>query len=291
MKSYHDIPGDGGSRVLDQVVERHARMARALAGVRHRLAIGSGKGGVGKSTLTLQLAAAFAARGLQVAVLDADLNGPSQARLAGLAGRPLLPGAAGAVLPRTASGIRVLSLGSVLAEPQPLEFDTVSATDAHTWRATRERTLLEDLVAGTDWGAIDVLLVDLPPGPERTQQFAEFLGPPAAFLLVTVPSDLSRGVVARSAQALASRRVLGYVENMVGYWCADCGSVKPLFPSSGGTGGAVDIGVPCLARVPFDPALAALCDAGIDSAPSGRSGATDAIAALAARLTDLLEGR
>ena len=289
MKSYHDVPGDGGSRVLDQVIDLRQRIAERLSGVRHRLAIGSGKGGVGKSTLTLQLAAALQARGWEVGILDADLNGPSQARLAGLRGQAPLPGPNGAVLPRTAQGIRVLSLGGILQEPETLDFDNVAPDESHTWRATRERTLLLDLVAGVDWGRLDVLLLDLPPGAERTVQYAEFLGAQTAFLLVTLPSELSRGVVARSVHALerTENRVLGYVENMAGYWCAPCGTVQPLF----GGGAESALALPCLVRVPFDPALAALCDRGIDAVPSSQSPATAAIDEVAGRVMALLEAQ
>src|SRR5512132_1426870 len=84
VKGYHDIVGDGGSRVLEQVAEQRARITDGLAGVRHLVAVGSGKGGVGKSTLTLHLAGALRARGLRIAILDADFNGPSQARMAGV---------------------------------------------------------------------------------------------------------------------------------------------------------------------------------------------------------------
>lgn len=286
MKTYHDVPGDGGSRVVEQVVDLQQRIASRLSGVRHRLAVASGKGGVGKSTLTLQLASALRALGFEVGILDADLNGPSQARLAGLMGQAPLPGRNGALLPRTKSGIRVLSLGGVLAEPETLDFDNVAPDESHTWRATRERALLLDLVAGVDWGRLDVLLLDLPPGAERTVQYAEFLGKDTAFLLVTLPSELSRGVVARSARALerTDNRVLGYVENMAGYWCAACGTVRPLF----GPGTALE-SLDCLGRVPFDPALAALCDAGIDSAPLGDSPAALALREVAGRVMALLE--
>ena len=92
MKGYHDIVGDGGSRVLEQVTEQRARITDGLAGVRHLVAVGSGKGGVGKSTLTLHLAGALRARGLRIAILDADFNGPSQARMAGVQGGLFVPG-------------------------------------------------------------------------------------------------------------------------------------------------------------------------------------------------------
>ena len=110
MKSYHDIVGDGGSGILEQVTEQRSRMEAGLAGVRHLVAVGSGKGGVGKSTLTLHLAGALRARGLRIAILDADFNGPSQARMAGVAGALFVPGREKVALPRTANGIGVFSM-------------------------------------------------------------------------------------------------------------------------------------------------------------------------------------
>src|SRR5215471_11346 len=116
MKNYHDITGDGGSRVLEQVAEQRARIADGLAGVRHLLAVGSGKGGVGKSTLALHLAGALSARGLRIAILDADLNGPSQARMAGVQCGLFVPGSDRVALPRSEHGLGVFSMGSVLPE-------------------------------------------------------------------------------------------------------------------------------------------------------------------------------
>jgi len=285
VKTYHDIVGDGGSNVVAQVEAQQGRIAANLARVRRLVAVGSGKGGVGKSTLTMQLAAAFRADGDAVAILDADLNGPSQARLGGLRDVPPIPGERGLALPRTASGIGVLSMGSFVPESRHLEFESVAPGDSHTWRATKEFSVLGELLAGVDWGELDFLLVDLPPGAERTCQFAEFFGARASFVLVTVPSDLARGVVARSIAALeeARARVLGYVENMQGYSCPDCGRIQPLFPETG----AVPLGVPRLGGVPFDPELAAACDAGT----AGREDrpALRAIRAIAATLRETLE--
>ena len=260
MKSYFDIAGDGGSRILEQVGEQRSRMAQRLAGVGRLVAVGSGKGGVGKSTLAHLLALALHDDGARCAVLDADLNGPSQARLAGLRDVPFVPGSSGLALPRSSRGIGVVSLGGVVPESDALNFASVSSGDSHTWRATREFTALAELVAAVEWGELDYLLVDLPPGAERTFQYAEFFGAETAFVLVTIPSELSRGVVARSLAALrqASNPVLGYVENMKGYWCSDCAEVKPLFPESE----RVELGIPCLGEVPFDPQLAEDCDRG-----------------------------
>jgi ATP-binding protein involved in chromosome partitioning len=287
MKGYFDIAGDGGSNVEAQVLAKRSRIAASLGAVRRMLAIGSGKGGVGKSTLTMQLACALRAGGARVAILDADLNGPSQARMAGLGVASLVPGEDGLLLPRTASGIGVVSMGLVVPESQALDFDSVADGGAYVWRATREFALLGDLLAGIAWGALDYLLVDLPPGAERIPQYAEFLGPATAIVLVTIPSDLSRGVVSRSIAALAKapNRVIGYVENMKGYHCRDCGSIRPLFAESN----SIDLGIPCIGTVPFDPDLAAACDRG-EPLPADDGGPTwRAVGDVAGRIRHTLE--
>ena len=266
MKGYYDILGDGGSRVLEQVAESRARVAEGLAGVRHLVAIGSGKGGVGKSTLTLQLARALRARGLRIAILDADFNGPSQARMAGVQRAVFVPGSERVALPRTTSGIGVFSIGSLIPESEALDFESAAHGESHTWRATREFALLGEILASFEWGALDLLMIDLPPGAERTVQYADFLGPRASFVLVTIPSEVARGVVSRSVAALSKgpNRSLGYVENMSGYYCRDCAAMKPLFGSGREAAPEpADLGIPCLGTVPFDPELARGCDLGI----------------------------
>jgi ATP-binding protein involved in chromosome partitioning len=275
---------DAGSNVLEQLGEQRARVAERLAQVRHVLAVGSGKGGVGKSTLTSLLAGAFRNEGRRVSILDADLNGPSQARLAGLGATPLVPTAQGLVPPDDRRGVGVVSLGSLIAEGEPLEFDSVARGDSHVWRATREFTLLAQLLGAVHWGERDVLLVDLPPGSERTLQYAEFLGPRAAFVLVTLPSSLSRSVVMRSIAALsrAPGRLLGYVENMKGYYCGDCGRVQPLFPEHG----RLELQLPCLGSLPFDPALAGA----IEGSPGADRPSVRAVRATARRILEALEG-
>ena len=160
-----------------------------------------------------------------------------------------------------ADGLGVVSLGSLLESSRPLAFDSVAQGESHTWRATREFSVLAQLLAAIDWGRLDVLLFDLPPGAERTLQYAELLGPDIRFVLVNIPSEISRGVVARSLTALdeAGSQVLGVVENMAGYYCHECGTVQPLFPETEESG---SWSAPTLSYVPFDPALAALCDRG-----------------------------
>lgn len=247
------------------MAEQRARIAAGLAGVRHLVAVGSGKGGVGKSTLTLGLANALHARGLRIAIMDADFNGPSQARMAGVRRALFVPGTHKAALPRTSDGIAVFSMGSLIPESESLEFESAAQGESHTWRATREFALLGEILGSFDWGALDVLMFDLPPGAERTVQYADFLGGRTSFLLVTIPSEVSRGVVARSVAALSKghHRLLGYVENMSGYFCRDCNAIKPLFSSLGASPQPADLGIPCLGWVPFDPELARYCDRGM----------------------------
>jgi ATP-binding protein involved in chromosome partitioning len=290
VKSYHDIAGDGGSRVLEQVADQRTRITDGLAGVRHLVAVGSGKGGVGKSTLTLHLAGALRARGLRIAILDADFNGPSQARMAGVQGALFVPGNDKVALPRTRNGIGVFSMGSVVPESKALEFESTAHGESQTWRATREFALLGEILGSFEWGALDLLMFDLPPGAERTVQFADFLGPRTSFLLVTIPSEVSRGVVARSVAALSKgpNRLLGYVENMSGYYCHDCNAIKPLFVSSESSE-AAELEIPCLGTVPFDPELARHCDLGIPLAAPRETPVGLALAQIAERLLDVLD--
>ena len=289
MRTYSQIVGDGGSGVAEQIAELEAAIARRLAGVRFRVAVGSGKGGVGKSTLTRQLAAVLAARGLRVGILDADLNGPSQAMLGGVSETPPLPGEDGLRVPRSRDGVQILSAGSLLGAGAALSWPGSAAGHAHVWRATREFSSLAELLSAVEWGPLDLLLVDLPPGPERTAQFADFLGPRTDILLVSIPSALARGVVARSVDALRAlpNRRLGYVENMSGYACPGCATVRPLFPEEPESG---DLGLACLGRVPFDPELARLCDRGVAVTEVGETGsvASPLLAALRGVATELV---
>jgi ATP-binding protein involved in chromosome partitioning len=298
MKGYHDIVGDGGSRILEQVAEQRARITDGLAGVRHLVAVGSGKGGVGKSTLTLHLAGALRARGLRIAILDADFNGPSQARMAGVQTAMFVPppsprgfgapsGSHKVALPRTRNGIAIFSMGSLLPESEALEFESTAHGESHTWRATREFALLGEILGSFEWGALDLLMFDLPPGAERTVQYADFLGPQTSFLLVTIPSEVARGVVARSVAALSKgpNRILGYVENMSGYYCRDCNAIKPLFASPDPSG----LQIPCLGTVPFDPELARHCDTGIPLTELPETAVGRALDHVAQQLLDSLE--
>jgi Mrp family chromosome partitioning ATPase len=186
-----------------------------------------------------------------------------------VSGGAVVPGSHKVALPRTRNGIGVFSMGSLIPESEALEFESAAHGESHTWRATREFALLGEILESFEWGALDLLMFDLPPGAERTVQYADFLGPRTSFVLVTIPSEVARGVVARSVAALSKgpNRLLGYVENMSGYFCRDCNAIRPLFvspePFDAAQGRPSGLEIPCLGTVPFDPELARLCDTGI----------------------------
>jgi len=253
VKRYKDIAGDGGSNIAGQVEAQQRRLKQRLESVRAIVAIVSGKGGVGKSTLTGGLACCFALEGWKVGVLDADLNGPTQAKVLGVRGRRLLIADGVVEPPCTGLGVKVMSMDLLLpTDAAPLTWDAPVQDEAHTWRGTMEANAIREFLADTNWGALDVLLLDLPPGTDRLATIAS-LAPLSGIVVVTIPSDVSRLVVRRSITVAASTRapVLGVVENMSG-----------LFVGADGAKLAADAGVPFLGSVPFDRAIARAGDQG-----------------------------
>lgn len=254
MKHYRDVAGDGGSNVVGQIAAQQQRLRERLAGVRAILAVVSGKGGVGKSTLAAGLAGCFAAGGWRVGVLDADLNGPSMAKMLGVRGRRLVMAGDAVEPPEAALGIKVMSMDLLLAsDATPLTWQAPTQEEAHTWRGSMEAQALREFLADTNWGALDALVIDLPPGTDRLATVASLVPRLAGTILVTIPSDVSQLVVRRSITVARQTEapVLGLVENMVG-----------LFPGPDAAALAAEAGIPFLGRVPFDPALAAATDRG-----------------------------
>jgi ATP-binding protein involved in chromosome partitioning len=165
----------------------------------------------------------------------------------------------------SAEGIRVLSMDLLLpGDDTPVVWDAPTQAEAHTWRGSMEGTALREFLADTAWGALDVLLIDLPPGADRLPTLLDLLPGLTGAVVVTIPSEVSHLVVRRAMTLARERgaRLLGLVENMAGYVCPTCGAVGPLFTGPGGEVTAAQHGLPFLGRVPFDARLAAAADRG-----------------------------
>lgn len=287
FRTYHEVEEPAGAEVPEQVEAQLARLARRLADVRAVWLVASGKGGVGKSAVTANLAAALADSGLRVGAVDADLNGPSLARMLG-AGRAPLAVDGEAVRPAAgAAGVRVVGMDLLLgADDAPLRWREPDAF-GFVWQSALETGALRELVADVAWGELDVLLLDLPPGTDKLIRTFQLIPRPAGVLLVTTPSEAARSVVARSlrlVRELAPGRI-GLVANMTGHVCAACGHHEPLFHADGARRLADEAGAELWADVPFDATLARSTDDGrppvLDApSPPGPGGAGAAAAAL-----------
>ncbi|MDJ0841656.1 MAG: P-loop NTPase [Acidobacteriota bacterium] len=261
-KTYKEIQGDGGSDVAGQIAGLQGRLRDRMAAVKCKIAVMSGKGGVGKSTVTANLAAALAARGAAVGVLDADVYGPSLAQMFGLRGRQLTYDSQGVQPPVTASGIKVMSMDFFLADGKtPVVWDGPQQ-EAFAWKGMLEMHTLREFLTDTDWGELDYLLIDLPPGTSQFATLTDLLGKPDGTVVISIPTAVSRLVVQRSISMITEvlkLPVLGVVENMSAYYCGGCDSERPLFngPEITDYGGT-----PVLGRIPFDPRMAEASDAG-----------------------------
>ncbi|MEX2399722.1 MAG: P-loop NTPase [Rhodothermales bacterium] len=266
MKTYHDIATDGGSDVVGQVEAQSDRLAGRLSDVRRIVAVMSGKGGVGKSTVAVNLAAALAHTGARVGIVDGDINGPSLGRMAGVLEAPIRRKGAGVLPAETSAGVRVMSMDLFLAdETAPVVWDAPSQTDGAAWRGLREAGALRELIADTEWGELDVLLVDLPPGSDRLPTLAGVVPRIDGALVVTIPSAVSMSVVGRSVRLMQEHLhvpSVGLIENMGAYVCPHCGEADDLFPSGSVDALARGLGVRVVARIPFDPAIGMAADEG-----------------------------
>lgn len=261
LPGYHDVRGEDRSALLSQVLAQRERVRERLQGVRRVVAVASGKGGVGKSTVAAALALGAAMRGARVGVLDADLKGPTMATLLGAAG-PVAVDARGARPALGREGVRVMSMELLLAHGRPLAW-RAGAPEAFVWRGALEAGTLRELLGDTDWGALDLLVVDLPPDGDRVEDLAGLDPALEGVVIVTIPSDESLHAVERGVRRARDLgvRVLGIVENMSGYRCGACGAIEPLFHGHAADTLAATFDAPVLARVPF---TAARRDAGDD---------------------------
>ncbi len=224
--------------------------------VKHTIAVISGKGGVGKSTVTVNLAAAFALHGKQVGILDADIHGPSVPRLLGLTGQQVKVGPPGAFPVIGPLGIKVVSIDFFLPEE----------STPTIWRGPLKMTAIRQFLSDVVWGELDTLFIDLPPGTgDEPLSIAQLLPDIDGVIIVTMPSELSRAVVEK-AISFAERLgmpIIGIVENMSGYICPTCGTKIDIFQSGGGKKMSEETGVPFLGSIPIDPKVGVDSDKGV----------------------------
>ena len=264
MKSYTELPRDAGSNIIGQVTAQMNRLQKRLASVKHTVAIMSGKGGVGKSALTANLATALTLKGSTVGVVDADINGPTLAKMMGVRNATLEYTPAGVKPAITALGTKLISMDLLLAEDDaPVLWNAHTQKDAFTWRSTMEVGALREFVADTEWGTLDYLLLDLPPGTDRLPNVAELIPDLGGVVVVTIPSEVSQLIVKKSvtmARDILKVPIIGVVENMAFYVCQHCGEKEPLFSTDKTLDTAFQQDL--LGSVPFDPRLARSGDDG-----------------------------
>ena len=249
---YFDVLTDTQKSALQQKLGRGSLPAGSLAQVANVICIGSGKGGVGKSTLTANLAAALSAEGKRVGVLDADVWGYSIPRMFGLGATRPDVSAERKIIPLESHGVRVMSIGFFVEEDA-----------AVVWRGPMLHKALTQFLQDVEWGALDYLLVDLPPGTGDVSMTLAQLLPQAKFLIVTTPQQTAQKVARRSAQMAekVDLQIAGVVENMSGFTTPG-GERFPIFGEGGGQELADELDVPLLGKVPLTMPLREQADAG-----------------------------
>src|SRR5947209_9521662 len=248
-----DVLSDNEKANLGRKLGRGALPDGALARVKNVICVGSGKGGVGKSSVTSNLAASLSAHGKQVGVLDADVWGYSQPRMFGLgAQRPVVNGERKLVPLEGLDGIKVMSIGFFVEEDA-----------AVVWRGPMLHKALQQFLEDVDWGELDYLLIDLPPGTGDVSMTLAQLLPQAKFLIVTTPQPVAQKVAARSAEMATKLKleIAGVIENMSGF-VTPTGERFQIFGEGGGQLLAEQLDVPLLAKIPLTMPLREQSDAG-----------------------------
>ena len=242
---------DGESK--EEYADRQKLMAR-LCRIEHKIVVLSGKGGVGKSTVAVNLAASLMLSGLSVGLLDVDIHGPSIPTMLGLE-RETLRGGEEGLLPVQLGNMKIMSLGFLLENQD----------DAVIWRGPMKMGVIKQFLTDVDWGDLDYLIVDAPPGTgDEPLSLCQLIQPLDGAVIVTTPQKVA-AVDVRKSISFCHRvnvPVLGVIENMSGFACPKCGEITQIFPTGGGKKIAEDMKVPYLGAIPVDPAIAQSADSG-----------------------------
>ncbi len=240
-----------------QEYQKQQKLKQQLKKIKYKIAVISGKGGVGKSTVTANLAMAFAARGNRVGVLDADIHGPCIPKMLGLKGQTLTGIPDGGFLPVTGRlGVKVASMDFLLKNDETPVI----------WRGPLKMRLIQQFLSDVVWGELDYLFVDLPPGTgDEPLTVMQLIPDMDGVVIVTMPSEVSEAVVKKSVTFAKQVGVpiIGIIENLSGYVCPDCGKKIDIFRSGGGKRIAEDLAVPYLGNIPIDPKVCNDSDTGI----------------------------
>jgi ATP-binding protein involved in chromosome partitioning len=242
------------------------------------IAVSSGKGGVGKSTVATNLAVALAMRGRRVGILDADVYGPNIPRMMGVNAPP--PVENNRIMPLDAHGVKVMSIGFMIERDQPA-----------IWRGPIVMKIVTQFLRDVEWGRLDYLLVDMPPGTGDAQLSLVQATQVAGAIIVTTPQEVAAGDALRGAKMFqhVGVGVLGIVENMSWFACPHCGEPTPLFGAGGGARLADELGIPLLAQIPIAPRIVADADVGVPILVSDPdTPAADALRELAERVETLM---
>jgi len=265
MKTYEDLAGDGGSNIISQVVSQREKLRARLDKIKHKVALMSGKGGVGKSSITANIAACLVDRGHSVGILDADLNGPSICHLLGVGSdQKLVITDDGINAGEGAMGIKIMSMDMLLSSPDSPVMWTDDAGATSTWVSTMESTALRELLADTNWGELDYLLIDMPPGSDRMDNIRDLIPELAGVVEITIPSQLSQHIVSKSITKNNKMGVpiIGLIENMATYVCPHCDKEGKLFEGEDAEQLSSRKGINYIGKIPFDTRVSGKTDSG-----------------------------
>lgn len=283
-KAISELDGVSDAKVeINTEITSHAVQegTKPLDGVKNIIAVASGKGGVGKSTVSANLALALAAEGANVGILDADIYGPSQPRMFGLSGQPTTDG--NSLLPMNSYHIQTMSIGYLIEEDTPM-----------IWRGPMVTQALEQLLRDTKWDHLDYLIIDLPPGTGDTQLTLAQKVPVSGAVIVTTPQDIAL-IDARKAVKMFEKveiPILGVIENMSTHVCSNCGHEEHIFGEGGGQRMADDYDIDFLGDIPLDGKIRENMDSGKPTVVADPDGAVaDTYKAIARKASAKLANR